>query len=779
MIATDPTAAAEPRPRLPSTACPPAGIPTAAMRLAAIGLFLTAAALLAPPPATVSAQGWIDPLPRMTDWGVVKLRTDVTVRVDGRVAHVEVEEWFENRGRGLGEGDYLYPLPGEAVFSDFSLYQGDHELRGETMDADRARAIYEEIVRSRRDPALIELVGNGLVRARVFPFEPGERRRITLRYTQVLDRAGDAVQFRYLAGRANRGVVARPRPGGDRPLEPTGRGVSDAVRDGVPVRFTLTADAESYGRPFSPTHTLDVDRHAGELRVRPAGDLHGGFSVFLPLLRPVVGLSLATHRPSREPGYFMLTLSPGEVRAAATPRDVTAVVDVSGSMAGEKMEQTRRALHQLLASLGPRDRFRLVSFSTGVASNTDAWSGTTRAELAAARDWVDGLRARGGTNIAGALEEAFHLTTPDDRLPIVVFLTDGLPTVGERDPERIAAMAASLGGRARVFAFGVGYDVNTYLLDRLTAAGRGTTAYVEPGQDVEMAVGGLAARITHPVLTDLVIQAAPGRITEVYPLTLPDLFAGEELVVFGRYEQPGAGGLRVQGQRAGRPETFALAADFPARATANEFIPRLWAARKLGELTRQVRLHGPDPELIEEIRSTALRYGLLSDYTAHLVQEPTPLARTRRGGDGRALGVTPAAGAPAPVTGAAAVRAAESARLHREVASSMDLATAEAAVERAAVGSGRRMVGGRWFEHRDDGWVQALDTDGVREVRVRLYSPAFFALLEAIPELRSIVAELERVRVAGKQVAFRFGDEGQDRLSSAEVARLAAEFRGR
>src|SRR5262245_57979928 len=163
--------------------------------------------------APISAQGWIDPVRPGQDWGVVKLRTSVTVQVTGRVARVEVEEWFQNRGGvALGESDYLYPLPGEAVFSNFSLFQGDQALRGETMDAQRARSIYEEIVRKKKDPALIELAGHGLLRARVFPIGSGETRKITLRYTQIMTREGDALQFRYSVGARNAQPITRPVP---------------------------------------------------------------------------------------------------------------------------------------------------------------------------------------------------------------------------------------------------------------------------------------------------------------------------------------------------------------------------------------------------------------------------------------------------------------------------------------------------------------------------------------------------------------------------------------
>ncbi len=175
----------------------------------------------------LAAQGWIEPLPNVLGSGVTKVRTAVRVTVTGRIAQVEVEEWFRNDGRMLGEGDYVYPLPGEAVFSNFSLFQGDQELRGETMNADDARAIYEEIVRKKRDPALIELVGHGMIRARVFPISPGDTRKITLRYTQVMNRAGDALQFRYAAGSRR---SERPVP----------------LQDGVPVRRTTDSAPLSF-----------------------------------------------------------------------------------------------------------------------------------------------------------------------------------------------------------------------------------------------------------------------------------------------------------------------------------------------------------------------------------------------------------------------------------------------------------------------------------------------------------------------------------------------------
>src|SRR5574341_1186637 len=667
------------------------------------------------------AQGWIEPPPGRPMFGIVKVRSEVNVRVVGRVAQIEVEEWFRNKGGGMGEGDYLYPLPGEAVFSNYSLFQGDQELRGETMDAQRARAIYEEIVRRKKDPALIELAGHGLIRARVFPINPGETRRITLRYTQMMPRLGDAYQFRYAAGGRYAGV----------PRNVEGAQGPARTPEAVAMAFRLVADSGAMFRnPFSPTHELRVERDGGRLVVRPASELTGDLTILLPLAERLVGMTVVTHRPNGEAGYIMLTVVPAATDAASVPRDVTVVVDVSGSMSGSKIDQAKRALNQLLGSLRGQDRFRLAAFSSTVSTYERGWTQATNGEVADARRWVDGLSASGGTNIQEALDEAFRLSGDPHHSNVVLFLTDGLPSVGEQNPERLAQMAERAGSNARVFAFGVGYDVNTYLLDRLSAAGRGSTQYVQPNEDGEEALGRLVTKISHPVLTDLEIAEAPVRLSELYPQRLPDLFAGEELVLFGRYAGDGRRGgidgiegtdgtgrtvngrLVLTGRRAGRTERFEVRVTFPEHQRDNDYIPRLWAARKIGALTQSIKLNGSNPEVEREIRETALRYGLLTEYTSYLVQEPMDVAvRTR---DLRDRMLAPmAAPAPAEASGRGAVARAEQARAGREAKSMANIAAAEMDVTRRVHGPTTRHLAGRLFVLKDGVWTDLLDRKSV------------------------------------------------------------------
>jgi Ca-activated chloride channel homolog len=739
---------------------------------------------------SVRAQGWIEP--GRQPWvggGIVRVHSDVSVHVTGRIARVEVEESFQNRGGGMAEGDYIYPLPGEAVFNNFSLFQGDQELRGETMDADKARSIYEEIVRRKRDPALIELVGHGLVRARVFPINAGETRKITLRYTQVLPSIGDGYEFRYAAPARSAQVVTLPQP--RRPMpEDDGAQRRDPVQ--APMTFVLTVDnGVAFRAPTSPTHDVRVARDGDRWVVTPTSAVTGAFTLILPLARPVVGASVVTHKPSSEAGYFMLTLSPGQAAEQSIARDLTVVLDVSGSMAGAKMDQSKQALRQLLSALSPNDRFRLIAFNGTVTTFRSEWAHVTPSDIASARTWINELQADGGTNIADALQEAFRLQAPDSRLGIVLFLTDGLPSTGERDPERIAAEAERLRARSRLFAFGVGYDVNTYLLDRLTAAGHGTTQYVTPGQDINQALGILAAKIRHPVLTDLEIANSPVNLTEVYPSRLPDLFSGDELVVFGRYtaQRSQHTALTLAGSRAGRRESYTTTADFPDHQLANDFIPRLWAARKVGALAQELKLRGPNAEIEQELRETALRYGVLSEYTSYLVQEPNaqPMDVAAIGGVRRDRPVPPAPAVQsrqgAGVSGQMAVASSNEARKQREVKSAAELDRAEDKIAVAdAAGSfaeKERHIATRVFLAKNGVLTDARADASLRTQRIEPFSNAYFQVLKALPELTAYWRASNAIAVAGQHVSIVLESGGVRELSPDAVQRLVAEFRGR
>jgi Ca-activated chloride channel family protein len=740
------------------------------------------AVLAVGPAGSARAQGWIEPdTHRFLPGPVVqRVRSDVTVTIDGdrRVAYVEVEEVFRNIAAAMMEGDYLYPIPAEAVFTNFSLFMGEQELRGEVLPADRARAIYEEIVRRKKDPALIELMGQGVLRARVFPIDPGAERRDILRYTQVLGKDGDLLRLRY------------PRLVSTDASCTACESSTPDPRTVMQHPFTLrirVSGASRFATPYSPTHTIEVrERGHDEIEIVHRSDgTARDFDLFLPLRQSQVGASLVAHAPGREPGYFMLMLSPpaaGDRLEIA--RDVTLVLDVSGSMSGGKIEQARAALDQILSGLRPEDRFRLITFSSVVRSFSDDWANADRRTLREARDYLAAVRAEGSTNVIDALREALDPEAEAGRLSIIVFLTDGKPTVGETSPELIAEAAEGLRDGERVFAFGVGYDVNTYLLDRMAEGGRGTVSYVGPGQDVEEAVSSLTRKIGHPALSDLRIVRAPSQMEDYYPNPLPDLFYGEELVLFGRYQGHGDGDLVIEGSRAGQRERFTYRVDLPRREPDNEFIPRIWAARKAGALTAQIRLHGADPEVVEEIRQLGLRYGILTEYTSYLVEEPQFAMREPQRAFDRALQV---AAAPAEQSGAEAFKRADTSSRLREADKLEEAEMLVAGVTTS--GEGRRnedsraqgavrLAGRKLFVFDDGTWTDVGFDDTLEVIEVAPFSDAYFDLVERLPALKPYFAVGDRVVIAGNGVALKLAHEGATELKASELKTVLEGFEG-
>jgi Ca-activated chloride channel homolog len=708
--------------------------------------------------APLTAQGWIDVptsrAPGRPTPSIIRVGSEVRSTIEGRIVRVEVEERFRNSGGGLAEGSYLYPLPGEAVFQNFSLWMGEQELRGEMMNAEQARGIYEEIVRRQRDPALLTLAGHGLVRAQVFPIQPGETRKIVLRYTQLVERTGDALRIRYALG--------------------TRGGSSGTWRLTIP-------DEAAYGTPYSPSHPLTTRRDSGRLELTIDTRDGGDIDVLVPLRRGLVGTTVLTNAPGGEDGYAMLLLAPPATEEGpVVPRDLSFVVDVSGSMSGQKLEQAKAALRQAIGTLRSEDRFRLVAFSSGVRNFHDGWSPVTAGTLREARTFIDALEADGGTNISGALDAVLGASVAEGRLPIVLFLTDGVPSVGEQQPDRIAELAAGRIGRTRVFTIGVGHDVNTYLLERLAKQGRGSVEYVAPDASVEVAVGNLVGKLRRPALVNLRIVESPVRFLDLSPVQLPDLFFGEELVIFGRYHGEGRGAVVIEGERNGRRERFTTEATFPAVASGNEFIPKLWASRRIGDLTRQIRIEGASDDLIRQVRELGLRHGILTEYTSYLVQEPGMVASRRMDAVSPPMRSLAPAAAPAAQTGQVAFdRANESGKMSQ----ASTLAAAESVADdkfRAIGGSSSEMkrAGGRVFVRTDGVWTDVNHRDSLRVLSVAPFSAAYFAVVRALPDLAASLTVGDTVLVAGQRASLKVAAGGRDKLTESEVRDFVRAFRG-
>ena len=656
-------------------------------------------------------------------------RVEVAVR-DGLVT-THVDQEFRNGSSGAIEGRYVFPLPEGAVVSDFSMWVDGEKLEARILPADEARDIYEDYVRRVRDPALLEYIGRDTLSARIFPIPAEGRRRIELTYTQALSADNGLYRYRYPLDTERFSA---------RPLE--------NVSIDVDLRTTGATQAI-----YSPSHKVTVVRqdasqatvHYAEENVLPQRD----FVLYYSVLPDELGLTLFTYRQAAEDGFFMLVLSPQVTQSpgAVVAKDLVLVLDRSGSMFGEKIAQAKEALGFILQHLNPEDRFAVVAFSDLPASQSGGLRRVTSESVGDAIAWVNRIEADGGTNIDAALSTALGLFDSEPRPRFLVFLTDGEATVGETDPLAIVQNAAAANtAQARVFCFGVGYGVNTLLLDRIAVENHGTSVYVEPGENLERALSGFYQKIASPVLTSPALTLAGVETDDLYPRTLPDLFRGSQLLVVGRYRGEGDVAITLSGTVEGRVVTYDYTRSLPRLALADEFLPRIWAGRKIAALLDQIRLYGESEELVDEVIRLSRRYGIITPYTSFLVEE--------EGLSPREMADALSQAAAAPASGQKAVAGATSVRT---------LAEQEAIPpEEEAV----RIVGERTFFLKDGVWTES-SYDGEETIDVAAYGTGYFQLVARFPDIAPILALGEEVVFALDSLYVRIGAQGAETLPEA------------
>ncbi|HUS69848.1 MAG TPA: VIT domain-containing protein [Anaerolineae bacterium] len=628
----------------------------------------------------------------------------VSVDITDQVATTEVDQVFLNDTEYDLEGIYIFPLPEEAAISEFAMYVDGERWEGEILPQDEARAIYEDIVRQRLDPALLEYIGRDTFKASIFPIEPGDERRVELAYTQILENDGGLVKYVYPLDTERFSA---------RPLEEVV--ISVHVKSAQPIRAI-----------YSPSHDVAIDRideHTVNVSFEASDVLPDrDFELYYTVSDEDFGLNLLSYRERDEDGFFLLLVAPKlEVdEREVVAKDVILVLDTSGSMAGEKIGQAKDALEFVLDNLNPEDRFNIVAFSTGVRLFQQELEPATRSD--GAWRFIDDLRAVGGTNIDLALAEA--LTMADGERPqIIIFLTDGLPTEGVTEEDTIIAnVNRQAAQNVRIFTFGVGDDVNTFLLDTIAQDNRGASSYVRPQESIEEEVSTFYAKVSTPLLADIELDFGDLRVEETYPYPLPDLFAGTQLVVVGRYQEGGSTDVVLRGQVNGEEEEFVYEnLSFSSRG-GEEFIPRLWATRKIGYLLNEIRLHGEGRELIEEIVDLSVRYGIMTPYTSFLVEEEQDIF-TPEGREEAAQEMwMQATAVPAPAAGAGAVEDAE----NREALRSTDKAQDSSEQVKYA----RDKV----FVLRDGIWTDTTYDSSMETVKVGFGSEDYFALIAAHPE---------------------------------------------
>lgn len=749
-----------------------------------VGVWGVAWVLVCTSPLAALGQGMLIPADRaLPPLGIVYQRVNVVVRDQAALTRIEQE--FRNPTSQPLEALFLFPVPAGAGVQDFAMWIDGKRTKAELVDAAQARQIYTDVVRRLKDPGLLERIDDRLFRVRVFPVPANSTQKIELAYSEVVRRDAGLAEYVY-------------------PLRCGSRQI--ATEEDFTIRVELTTSTP-IKTVYSPSHDVGVSRDGDSKAVvgfeRKGFSFDRDFHLIWGVGAGDVGLSAAMHRESPgEDGYALVLLSPSvHVEAdQRVPRDVVFVVDSSGSMAGEKMDQAKAALEHCVRRLSPADRFGIVRFATATETFQPYLLPADDDARRRALEWIKGISATGGTAISEALDAAFGLRSDDARNFTIVFLTDGQPTLGLTDPKAIlAAVERRNTSATRIFAFGVGDDVNAHLLDQLSERSRGATVYVRPQENIETKISSFFDKISHPVLADLALATAKGdvRLREMYPPRLPDLFHGGQIVVLTRYTGSGPAVLRLEGVVGSDRRAFELDVDFPAERREGDFIPSLWAQRKIGYLLDQIRLSGESKELVDEVVGLAKKYGVVTPYTSYLLapDEPAPIV-VRPPVRPPFPGPTPRrdvrVDSPADEVrgfGADRRRRAEAKSAARGVPSLQGLvggASGEAAVDAAQLldamkNSDRpsiaavdaRRVHGRILVDYSGVWIdQSYDKDA-EVVRVEYLSDAYFQLLEREPALKPVFALGERIvwrTPSGKTLVV--DGEGKSRLTDAELQSL-------
>jgi Ca-activated chloride channel family protein len=537
----------------------------------------------------------------------------VNVTIDDQVALTQIEQTFRNHTSRPLEATYIFPVPKGASVREFSMWVDGKKVKGELVEAEKAKRIYTDIVRQTQDPGLLEYIGHDLFQMKIFPVPPNGDQKIELNFSSVARREKELVEFIY-------------------PMRTDGK-AAQTLED-----FTLKLSLKSQHpvvNIYSPSHAITIDRKGDKEATvqfeKNQAVLDRDFVLYYTIGGKDVELTTLQHRPnSKEDGYFMFLISPRfELsKSQIVPRDMVFVLDTSGSMREDnKLEQAKEALQQCLGGMSASDRFGLINFATTVNHYRSGLQEVSSENVDLAKKWVGKLEATGGTCIDDALAAALEMRTQDPgRTFTIVFITDGKPTIGERNTDKILANVSKKNtANTRIFTLGVGHDLNAAFLDQTADRTRALSTFIRPGEQIQTKVATFFERISRPVLANLKLTPGPGiSLSEVYPPQLPDLFQHGEIVVMGKYTGTGHAAIRLAGTIGMESREFVYELDFKEKSE-KEFVEELWARRKVGYLLEQLRINGESKEVVDEVTKLAKKFGIATPYTSYLVVPDAPL----------------------------------------------------------------------------------------------------------------------------------------------------------
>jgi Ca-activated chloride channel homolog len=540
--------------------------------------------------------------------GVLEIKEhDVSVVINNGIAVTEIRQVFLNTEQRVVEALYTFPVPNGASISNFSMIINGKEMVGEVVEKKRARQIYESYKAVNRDPGLLEQVDYKSFELRIFPIAAGAEQHIKITYCQQLDFDHDNATYVY-------------------PLATTTRA---DINDKTTGKFALTMDVKSeipITKLFSPSHEDDFvvvnynDNYTRASLEVQEGDLSRDIVVAFDTERPRTGIDLIASKQSSEDGYFMAIVTAGkEMEEYGAGMDYVFVIDISGSMSNDgKLILSRNVVDSFVTALSAEDRFEIMTFNNVPQMEFQKLTAVNDESQKMAREFLASQRAKGGTVLRPAVMTAYKYKDGDRPLNVVI-LSDGM-TENKEQAELLSLISSAPSG-TRVFCIGIGNEVNRPLLKQLAEGAGGLAAFVSQEDDFGRQSQAFRRKLMRPVATNVSVLIDGVETYDVSPESLPDLFYGSPLRLFGRYKKSGLANITVKAEIMGQPISQTVQFDLPEVESGNPEIERMWAFNRMGQLMDGMRMNGQSQAAIQKIISLCEGYSLVSEYASFIVLE--------------------------------------------------------------------------------------------------------------------------------------------------------------
>ncbi|EWS98330.1 hypothetical protein BG00_10225 [Pseudoalteromonas sp. SCSIO_11900] len=568
--------------------------------------------------------------------GVI-LKSDAKMTLTGLINHVVVTQHYINENPFAVNARYIFPLPDESAVQAMTMRIGERVINGKIAKKRQAEKQYQAAKKAGKQASLLRQQRANMFITNVANVGPGEEIVITLEYQEIIDyqHGTFAIHFpttitpRYhaITGEVNDDQDKHAIKSANAPLFTPQGWLS-------PVYTKQTNEAEN-ASDLSLTINMDiglelVDINAKYHQINVENPAFGQYSIalkpqqainrdfvleFKPLQIAQAQAALFTQQAQNGEQYALAMLMPPSdsfTQSQRLPREMVFVVDTSGSMHGQSIEQAKKALFYALSLLDSDDSFNIVSFNNEVAAMSETPLIASDFNLRRAERFIYNLQADGGTEIKGALDAVLDGTQFEGFVRQVVFLTDG--SVSNED-QLFKHIAHALGD-SRLFTVGIGSAPNRYFMRRAADIGKGTYTFISSAHDVQPKMQQLFDKLAHPAMTNLALTNKNEESLDFWPSPLPDLYFAEPIMVAIKLDTTDA--ITFTGQTAHGEFKVKLNPQASSKATG---IDKLWARQKIKSLL----LYNQQSEVKQQVQQLALEHQLLSPFTAFIAIEETTI----------------------------------------------------------------------------------------------------------------------------------------------------------